>query len=489
MGLRYNPPPGWPPAPAGFTPEPGWQPDPSWPAPPPGWQLWVSDDQPAAAAAAPPPWAAQPGPAAQFGDSSSRETGGRPEPRGVFLTDGSYDDDSFYSSPVGAADPGDFAAAAHPSDAPAHTAVYDSPPRQPGDAHGAAPSEHDTPPGRPSDPFGTPPASYSSPPGRASDPYRSAVPGYDSPPGRASDSQGPAATAYDTPPSHSDLYAGAPTGYDRPPAHPGDRYAAPATSYDSPAGGFGAPAPGYDATASNPYGGTSAPAGPGGPGAPGGPGGPAGPGAQYGTSQETLPGATTSGWATVSLMVGICCGAVIGAVLGVIALGKIRRTGQRGSLQATCGIVLSAFWTLLLVVIIVVVSSSPGSATRGANGQISNSGKLNVFSLAVGDCFDNPASQQDIASVTAVPCAQPHNAQVFASFDLPGSDSNYPGNLTQLASNGCNAQQDRLNQALVTDSMSVRFIYPVLHAWQSGERTVTCLVVTPTNVSASLLNH
>jgi hypothetical protein len=45
MGLRYNPPPGWPPAPPGFTPAPGWQPNPSWPPPPPGWQLWVNDDQ------------------------------------------------------------------------------------------------------------------------------------------------------------------------------------------------------------------------------------------------------------------------------------------------------------------------------------------------------------------------------------------------------------------------------------------------------------
>jgi hypothetical protein len=44
VGLRYNPPPGWPPAPEGFSPPPGWQPDPSWP-PPPGWQLWVNDDQ------------------------------------------------------------------------------------------------------------------------------------------------------------------------------------------------------------------------------------------------------------------------------------------------------------------------------------------------------------------------------------------------------------------------------------------------------------
>jgi len=37
----FKPPPGWPPAPAGWVAPPGWQPDPSWPEPPPGWQLWV----------------------------------------------------------------------------------------------------------------------------------------------------------------------------------------------------------------------------------------------------------------------------------------------------------------------------------------------------------------------------------------------------------------------------------------------------------------
>jgi hypothetical protein len=40
---RFNPAPGWPPAPEGFVPPRGWKPDPSWPPAPPGWQLWVDD--------------------------------------------------------------------------------------------------------------------------------------------------------------------------------------------------------------------------------------------------------------------------------------------------------------------------------------------------------------------------------------------------------------------------------------------------------------
>jgi uncharacterized protein YlxW (UPF0749 family) len=42
--LIFNPPPGWPKPPAGWTPPKAWSPDPSWPAPPPGWELWISDN-------------------------------------------------------------------------------------------------------------------------------------------------------------------------------------------------------------------------------------------------------------------------------------------------------------------------------------------------------------------------------------------------------------------------------------------------------------
>lgn len=41
--LIFNPPPGWPKPPDGWTPPKGWKPDPSWPKPPPDWKLWVAE--------------------------------------------------------------------------------------------------------------------------------------------------------------------------------------------------------------------------------------------------------------------------------------------------------------------------------------------------------------------------------------------------------------------------------------------------------------
>lgn len=46
MSYRFNPPPGWPEPPAGWTPGPGWQPDPSWPPAPEGWEFWLPEDTP-----------------------------------------------------------------------------------------------------------------------------------------------------------------------------------------------------------------------------------------------------------------------------------------------------------------------------------------------------------------------------------------------------------------------------------------------------------
>ncbi|WP_419930305.1 DUF4041 domain-containing protein [Candidatus Poriferisocius sp.] len=53
----FNPPPGWPKPPEGWTPPSGWKPDPSWPPPPPGWDLWISSDAESDATSQHPPTA------------------------------------------------------------------------------------------------------------------------------------------------------------------------------------------------------------------------------------------------------------------------------------------------------------------------------------------------------------------------------------------------------------------------------------------------
>jgi hypothetical protein len=113
-----------------------------------------------------------------------------------------------------------------------------------------------------------------------------------------------------------------------------------------------------------------------------------------------------------------------------------------------------------------------------------------VFSLTVGDCFNNPATTQDVSAVTAEPCDQPHSAQIYAKFNLTGSGLSYPGTdtVTQLASTGCGTRTGNIDRSKATDAMTVHFLFPDQNAWLGGRRTVSCMVVDPVgDVNYSLL--
>jgi hypothetical protein len=281
VGLRYNPPPGWPPPPRGFTPKPGWQPDPSWPPPPPGWPLWVNDDQPPAQAGA----------------------GQAP---------------------------------------PARDWLGQAPPPGPGEA-----------------------------PGWAAEP---------TPDGRG--------------------YRGTGTG-------------------------------------------------------------------------------STSGWAVASFILGIFAVVPLSVIFGFVGLQRIRRLGQRGKGLAIAGLILSLIWVVVFVAVSVVGN---GAATRqSSSGKITHRGNLGVFALATGDCFDNPTNTKDIETVTAIPCSQPHDSQVFAKFDLSGGDAAYPAPaaLNKMADTGCNSRTGSIDKPKTTAGMTIRVLFPQENAWADGQRTVSCLIVSP----------
>jgi hypothetical protein len=97
--------------------------------------------------------------------------------------------------------------------------------------------------------------------------------------------------------------------------------------------------------------------------------------------------------------------------------------------------------------------------------------KSAIFSLKTGQCID-PNGQ----TATVVSCSAPHDAEVFATFALPGSQ--WPGTAAvgAAASSGCS---DRLSGYLnpqLAISLASTYIYPDSVAWQAGTRTVICEV-------------
>jgi Septum formation len=101
-----------------------------------------------------------------------------------------------------------------------------------------------------------------------------------------------------------------------------------------------------------------------------------------------------------------------------------------------------------------------------------------VFGLRTGDCIN--ASPNGL-SVTILPCATPHQAEVFATFSLAGSS--WPGGsaVNQQADSGCTDRiAGYLNPQLLNAGLTQEYVYPNQDAWKAGIRTVVCEVSSST---------
>jgi putative regulator of septum formation len=98
-----------------------------------------------------------------------------------------------------------------------------------------------------------------------------------------------------------------------------------------------------------------------------------------------------------------------------------------------------------------------------------------VFRLHPGQCVNSP---QNAASATqVVPCAQPHDAEIFAAFRLAGHSWPGAAAVGARARLGCMSRLGGyLNPQLATATLAESYIYPSAGAWDVGERTVICEV-------------
>jgi hypothetical protein len=248
-----------------------------------------------------------------------------------------------------------------------------------------------------------------------------------------------------------------PQGTQPPPpygAAAGDPYGAqPGVPYGAQAG-----AP-YDAQAGSPYGAPQPGAYPGFP-PPGAPAYPA-------------PGSGgTSGFAIASLIFGILGGLLFSVVFGIVALVQIRKRGQTGRGLAIAGLALSGCWVLLIaagVTAAIISDSGDGGRTGGATGN----GTVSVATLGPGDCINGIQGTAAIEDLPVVPCALPHEGEVYAVFELPAGP--WPGDtaVQSQSEKRCKAAFESYAPN-APDTVEVLFLHPLQQSW-TRDRGVTCV--------------
>jgi len=195
--------------------------------------------------------------------------------------------------------------------------------------------------------------------------------------------------------------------------------------------------------------------------------------------------------ATTALVLGIL-GVVLCGLLGPFAWrigGKElkaidagrRPPENRSQAQAgrILGIVETAFILLAIpAAIIALLAVVIADADRDDDGEITGSGTLSVFDLAIGDCGDWPDTEVYL-SVTVHPCDIAHDFEVYALREFPdGPEAGYPG---ETAAEGW-ADQECLGafEGYVgiawedSPDLTYTYLYPTEESWDEGDREILC---------------
>jgi hypothetical protein len=172
--------------------------------------------------------------------------------------------------------------------------------------------------------------------------------------------------------------------------------------------------------------------------------------------------------AVVALITGVLALIPVALITGVAALVSIRRSGRGGHGMAVTALFFAVGW--------LVIGGALGAVAQLTHG-FQKPVKVvyhqsAVFSLRTGECVDTP----DSTTVTQLPCAGPHDAEVFGTFTLPGQT--WPGttSVQQQAAAGCGDRLTSYQNPQLAISLAQTYVYPNQVDWNAGTRTVICEV-------------
>lgn len=125
-------------------------------------------------------------------------------------------------------------------------------------------------------------------------------------------------------------------------------------------------------------------------------------------------------------------------------------------------------------------TAAPTTAPQGTT--TAPGGEVDVFALDVGNCWDDPtlsggSEEESISSATLLPCNQPHDLEIFDSYDV--TDAEYPGidAMAEAAQTECaNRFEEFVGVAYEDSQYTVHTLTPSQESWDTGDREVLCSV-------------
>lgn len=116
-------------------------------------------------------------------------------------------------------------------------------------------------------------------------------------------------------------------------------------------------------------------------------------------------------------------------------------------------------------------------AGRDESGAIVDAGNLGAFDIKVGDCFDEPDVVSEIEQLPGVPCSDPHDSEVYATFDVSLTDYVGDDAMFEHAIDACMARfEGFVGRDYESSALDIYTLYPTADSWQQNDREVVCAV-------------
>ena len=131
----------------------------------------------------------------------------------------------------------------------------------------------------------------------------------------------------------------------------------------------------------------------------------------------------------------------------------------------------------------VAVYNVATQADRDSSGAIVDSGNIGAFQLRTGDCFNDASysfdGSSEISSLPGVPCAEPHDNEVYAVFDV--SLSSYPSSEDAMFEHALDECLHRfesfVGREYESSELDILTLYPTPDSWRvQNDREVVCAV-------------
>jgi hypothetical protein len=129
------------------------------------------------------------------------------------------------------------------------------------------------------------------------------------------------------------------------------------------------------------------------------------------------------------------------------------------------------------------VSALVTNASRSSTGDITRSGDVSSYDLRIGDCWDKKeATAESIDKVTARPCTEAHQYEVFFIGTLGVGTYPTMDAFEAYVEHTCGqAFQTYIGKAHADSTLAIFWLYPKRESWDDGDRTVQCSAYDPAN--------